>query len=172
MQVFSFPSFGNGCSAKGAHPYHSDGPPLLWLHRGVETWQGTTLRMGFGRGPLALTSACWGPGNNQQFRTERNCRRLEGCTGTGEQCLSPISSCTKIEMLSGNLRRTIARTGPYPVIFIQLLFIFPGQNSHRLHSHFAPCDRRLWHCQQEVGSGPRQHSRRDPPVKTGDVAKV
>lgn len=106
----------------------------------------------------------WGPGNGQQFKAKRDCSSLGGWMGMRWQWASWVSSCTKIQTLTGNLHRTITRTGTYPVIFIQLLFIFPRQNSHWMHSPLAHCHRRLWHHSKRWAWAPCRRARRDPPV--------
>lgn len=75
-------------------------------------------------------------------RENLTCVRVEGCPGMRWQSISQISPYVKIGMLNRNHPRTTAKSGPYPVTFIQLPSVFPGQNSHRrsqMRSDFAHC---------------------------------
>lgn len=81
-------------------------------------------------GPHPCSPTChvgWWPGGGRRFGTEKTCGKVEGCTRMRWQNISQISPYMKIKkMLNRNCPRTIAKSGPYPVTFFQLLSVFPG----------------------------------------------
>lgn len=95
--------------------------------------------------PLILTpdlqTPChWEPEAGQGFGNEQTCSGVEGCTGLRWQRISQVSPYMKIRMLNRNCPRTIRKSGR--ITFIQLLSVFPRQNSHQrcqMHSDFPPC---------------------------------
>lgn len=109
-------------------------------------------RMGFHwrpSGPHPRSPNChvgWGPGDGRPFGTEKTCVRVEGCPGMRWQSISQVSPYVKIGMLNRNRPRTIAKSGPYPVTFIQLLSCFPW-------AKFPPkVSNALWLCSLRTGA--------------------
>lgn len=108
--------------------------------------------------PLILTpdlqTPChWEPEAGQGFGNEQTCSGVEGCTGLRWQRISQVSPYMKIRMLNRNCPRTIRKSGR--ITFIQLLSVFPRQNSHQKMSNALWLSSlHPWHCHQEEGLGP------------------